>query len=65
MEVSATAKKVKQSLLIKRLKWDKPEFFELKLNIDGCSKGNPGQAGGGRVTRNHRRDMMMAFLDYF
>nr|XP_009606237.1 uncharacterized protein LOC104100666 [Nicotiana tomentosiformis] len=56
---------MKQNIWIKRLKWDKPELSELKLNTDGCFKDNPGQAGGGGILRDHMGDVVMAFSHYY
>lgn len=33
--------------------WNPPAKFTFKLNFDGASKGNPGQAGFGGIIRNH------------
>ena len=52
-------------LEIKLVKWKRPNYNELKLNVDGCSKGNPGSAGGGGVLRDHAGQMIMAFSAYF
>ncbi|MCD9641379.1 hypothetical protein HAX54_027545 [Datura stramonium] len=35
------------------------------MNVDGCSKRNPRQAGGGCIVRNHRGRMIMAFASYY
>ena len=33
--------------------WKYPHEERIKLNVDGCSKGNPGVAGAGGVIRDH------------
>jgi ribonuclease HI len=33
--------------------WKYPQEERIKLNVDGCSKGNPGVAGAGGVIRDH------------
>ena len=33
--------------------WKYPAEDWIKLNVDGCSKGNPGRAGVGGVIRDH------------
>lgn len=35
------------------------------LNVDGCSKGNTGVAGGGGIIRNHVGHMIMAFASFY
>ena len=37
------------SKVIKQVGWTYPEDGWIKLNVDGCSKGNPGMAGAGGV----------------
>lgn len=34
-------------------KWVRPSSGRLKLNVNGCSKGNPGPSGGSRILRDH------------
>ncbi|KAG5575102.1 hypothetical protein H5410_055236 [Solanum commersonii] len=50
-------------LEIRVVKAKRPNYNELKLNVDDCSKGNPERAGGGGVLRNHAGQMIMAFND--
>ncbi|XP_070026322.1 uncharacterized protein [Nicotiana sylvestris] len=38
--------------------WKKPVSGYIKLNVDGCSKGNPGSAGGGRIIKDHHGDLV-------
>ena len=33
--------------------WKYPDEDWVKLNVDGCNKGNPGKAGAGGVIRDH------------
>lgn len=40
----------------------KEEWVE--IHVDGCSKGNPGSAGGGGVIRDHRKIVIKGFIDY-
>lgn len=37
----------------------------MKMNVDGCSKGNPGSAGEGGIIRDHHGHMILAFAGYF
>ncbi|MHA1224600.1 MAG: ribonuclease HI family protein, partial [Candidatus Heimdallarchaeaceae archaeon] len=36
----------------------KRKCFEVKLFVDGCSKGNPGKAGAGYVIKNMNGDVL-------
>lgn len=47
------------------IKWIKPNQGELKLNVDGASRGNPGLVGGGGILRDHEGNMVMAFCKFF
>ncbi|OIT35832.1 hypothetical protein A4A49_63976, partial [Nicotiana attenuata] len=47
------------------VKWIKLPDGCLKLNINGCSKGNPGLAGGGGCLRNEYGDLIMAYSTFF
>lgn len=40
---------VKQLIMYK---WYRPAMGRAKLNSDGCSTGNPGPRGGGRILRS-------------
>src|SRR3954466_2847479 len=42
----------------------KPSSKVIKLNIDGASKGNPGEAGIGGLFRNYNGDFIMGFASY-
>ncbi|KAH0724880.1 hypothetical protein KY284_000745 [Solanum tuberosum] len=56
---------IKPKLDITPVMWSKPNHRKYKLNVDGCSKDNPGSAGGGGILRNHIGHMIMAFTAYF
>ncbi|XP_070011018.1 uncharacterized protein [Nicotiana sylvestris] len=56
--------KLKPKLDIKLVRWIKPPQNQLKLNVDGCSKGNPRSAGAGSILRDHTGHMIMAFAVY-
>ncbi|XP_060212308.1 uncharacterized protein LOC132639948 [Lycium barbarum] len=45
--------------------WLKPDFGWVKLNVDGCSKGNPGSSGGGGIIRDHNGSVICAFAEYY
>lgn len=42
--------------------WSAPPANWIKLNFDGCSKGNPGNAGGGGLFRNSFGDWISGFV---
>ncbi|KAH0742301.1 hypothetical protein KY290_035344 [Solanum tuberosum] len=52
-ELCIKIERVNLVLNIKFIKWREPPDNYLKLNTDGCSKGNPGEAGGGGILRDH------------
>nr|XP_027067665.1 uncharacterized protein LOC113693307 [Coffea arabica] len=43
------------------VKWVRPSHGGLKLNTDGCSKGNSGESGGGGVLREASGRLVLAF----
>lgn len=45
--------------------WSPPPHGTFKLNIDGASKGNPGNGGGGGLIRDHKGDICLAFSHYY
>ncbi|KAH0776341.1 hypothetical protein KY290_007752 [Solanum tuberosum] len=49
----------------KSITWKKPHTNMLKLNVDGCCKGNPGEAACGGILRDHNGDMRMSFYSYY
>ncbi|XP_060182379.1 uncharacterized protein LOC132612052 [Lycium barbarum] len=56
---------LKPKINIKCIKWIKPDSPLLKLNTDGCSKGNPGSSGGGGILRDEIGHFLMAFSAYY
>ena len=44
---------------------DTPQPRHLKLNVDGASRGNPGQAGGGGILCDHRGRIIFAFSYFY
>ncbi|CAN4118325.1 unnamed protein product [Withania somnifera] len=45
---------------IDHIRWACPRPGALKLNSNGCTKGNPGQSGGGGVGRDENGFMKVA-----
>lgn len=35
------------------VRWFKPDREQIKLNANGCTKGNPGEAANNEIIRNH------------
>ncbi|XP_042477755.1 uncharacterized protein LOC122059130 [Macadamia integrifolia] len=54
-----TAPRSRQGIL--KVHWCKPIQTWVKLNVDGCSLGNPGRAGCGGIFRDHQGRMMRCF----
>lgn len=48
---------------IQCIKWDKHVTF--KLNIDRCSKGNSGGAGGGGISRDDKENLVLAYTEFY
>lgn len=46
-------------------RWLKPNFGRVKLNSDGCSKGNPGRSGGSSLLRSDSGDLIWAWADFY
>ena len=46
------------------IRWTVPKVGMLTLNTDGCSKGNPGQGGGGGVLRDSSGSPLFAFSTF-
>ncbi|XP_059284799.1 uncharacterized protein LOC132038092 [Lycium ferocissimum] len=53
--------KARNSFSIIQVKWNPPNNGWVKINSDGCSKGNPGLSGGGGVIRDHLGNLVMAY----
>lgn len=53
-----------KSCSIKLIVWVKPSNPWVKLNVDGASKGNPGEVGDGRILRNSSCHFLLAFAEY-
>lgn len=46
-------------------KWVRPKEGWVKLNVDGCSKGNHGPSGGGCVLRNGKGVLIWAQAEFY
>nr|XP_027102884.1 uncharacterized protein LOC113724156 [Coffea arabica] len=60
-EISGWAPRISYTLV----RWSRPSAGALKLNTDGCSKGNPGASGGGGILRDGGGSLILAFSCYF
>ncbi|KAM7464738.1 hypothetical protein LguiA_032859 [Lonicera macranthoides] len=47
------------------IKWVHPPTRRVKLNCDGCSKGNPGNSGGGAVLCDYGGKLIWAMGDFY
>ena len=47
------------------VRWSNPAPAVVKLNTDGCSRGNPGRSGGGGLIRDRNGQVILAFSCYF
>ncbi|KAF5450403.1 hypothetical protein F2P56_030761 [Juglans regia] len=45
------------------VKWKPPKQGWVKLNIDGCSLGNPGPSGAGGIIRDDKGDLLCGFAE--
>lgn len=46
-------------------RWVRPKARWVKLNSDGCSKGNPGPSGGDSVFRNDEGVVIWAQAEFY
>ena len=44
--------------------WKSPDPLVVKINIDGASKANPGEAGVGGIFRNSNGELILGFASY-
>ena len=49
---------------MRQILWHSPGFKVVKLNINGCLKGNPGVSGGGGIIRNSAGNMIFVSYRY-
>ena len=49
----------------KIVRWCRPPLGVFKLNTDGCSRGNPGRAGGGGILRDDKGNFLLTFSSFF
>lgn len=57
--------KLQFSIHSQAIKWNKPDRGWVKLNVDGCNKGNLGSAGGGDIISDYHGNMMKAFAEFY
>ena len=53
------------SVNVLTVRWRCPFQAVVKLNLDGCSRGNPGRSGGGGLFRDSDGRLLLAFSCYF
>lgn len=61
LNVAAKMVRIKRPILVQ---WNPPKKWVLNLNIDGVSKGSPGQLGCGGVTKDSNCNLIFAFSKY-
>nr|DAD39579.1 TPA_asm: hypothetical protein HUJ06_013902 [Nelumbo nucifera] len=47
------------------IKWLPPVVFIVKINVDGASRGNPGESIRGGIFRDHEGSFLFGFSCYF
>lgn len=47
----------------KAIKWIPPDITQAKINFDGAAKGNPREAGGGGLYRDHMGNLNWAYAE--
>lgn len=57
--------KLKPKVNIQCIRWKNQHPMTVKLNTDGCNKGNPGSAGEGGILRSESDQLIMAYVDFF
>ncbi|PHU04431.1 hypothetical protein BC332_25253 [Capsicum chinense] len=56
---------LRDALNTEMMVWSIPISSRFKLNTDGCSKGNPGSAGGRGILRDENGQMILAYSEYY
>lgn len=64
-ELCRAIENVLQIIKIKMVLWQRPNSDWHKLNTNGCSKGNPGSAGGGGIIRNSDGSFILAYMENY
>ena len=52
------------SSILRWIKWTWPRDGVVKLNMDGCSKGNPGRVGIGGLLHGDNVQWLVGFISY-
>ncbi|XP_040987687.1 uncharacterized protein LOC121235407 [Juglans microcarpa x Juglans regia] len=63
-KVNASRRKSFGGLFAKLVSWVRTRHGRVKLNVDGCSLGNPRSLGTGGIIRDLRGDMVLSFSCY-
>ncbi|KAM3342700.1 hypothetical protein P3S68_027666 [Capsicum galapagoense] len=64
-EMYTTVEQLNPVIHYQAIFWHQPNHWWVKLNVDGCSKGNPGPTGGGGIIRDHVGVMISAFAEFY
>ncbi|XP_022858861.1 uncharacterized protein LOC111379670 [Olea europaea var. sylvestris] len=65
LRVLGIQKRKPHNKISKFVRWIPPLPTWVKLNIDGCCIGNPGNCGGGRVIREENGELIYAFYTFY
>ncbi|XP_070055486.1 uncharacterized protein [Nicotiana tomentosiformis] len=65
IEMCYHVERAKQLVSSHIVRWNKPQEGWLKLNVDGCSKGNPGSSSRDGIIRDNVRFFVLAYAGYY
>ncbi|KAK4713458.1 hypothetical protein R3W88_019365 [Solanum pinnatisectum] len=64
-DMCKTTESAKQYFSCSMVLWMKPNFGWVKLNFDGCFKGNSGCSDGSGIIKDHNGNVLMAYTDFY
>ncbi|XP_027122034.2 uncharacterized protein [Coffea arabica] len=53
--------RLRRKVIIREVRWEGPTRTVVKLNVNGCSRGNPGRSGGGGLFRDSEGRFLLGF----
>ena len=56
---------LRSKVVIREVRWGDPTQTVVKLNADGCSRGNSGRSGGGGLFRDFDGRFLLGFSCFF